>query len=293
MVVSYIRNLPTRSILWGPAGQLDYPDYLRVSPPSPTDLYKYATTTQSGDVLFFASLAVAVAFTLGVFPRFTSCLFVVSVYSGVQRIAIDFDGGRTLLILLAFLLCFADTSRYFVLFRLRAPRVLPFVAAIGNMLHNSAYFLITWQICMVYSWAVFYKLAGPSWRNGTAMYYVLKSEHFSLFSTMSGLVSDNAMVVAALTYFTLAFQMAFPFLMWNGRLKPYLVFVGVCLHVGIALTMGLVSFSVTMIAADISLLSDKQLLATAKIGERFKMRFPRFAPPIELSTQRGNRKLVT
>jgi hypothetical protein len=49
--------------------------------------------------------------------------------------------------------------------------------------------------------------------------------------------------------------------MWNVRLKPYLVAIAICLHLGIAVLMGLISFSATMIACDLAVLADGQLLA--------------------------------
>jgi hypothetical protein len=49
------------------------------------------------------------------------------------------------------------------------------------------------------------------------------------------------------TLFTLAFEISFAFLVWNRSLRPLLIVGAVLLHLGIALCMGLVAFSMMML----------------------------------------------
>lgn len=269
MVGVYVSHISLHQALWGSNGQLDYADYVSLSQQNAFNLYRYGSSALFVEVLFYGSLAIALLYALGVAPRVTCWLFALTTYAIQERNPLAADAGRTLLVLIAFLLCLVDSSRYFSLQRVaRTRRSGHLTTSLANMLHNSGRFLIAWQICMVYAWAAFYKLGGSEWRNGTALYYVLHLEKFTWFPSLSHAIASNGVLVALLTYFTIAFQGAFPFLMWNERLKPYLVLTGIMLHVGIAVVMGLVSFSLTMIIADLSLLSDRQwfsLIETVRV----------------------------
>lgn len=255
-------HIGTRQALWGPNGQIDFATYAHSSVGNVFALYRYNSSQGFDDILLFGSLAIAVLYGIGFLPRVTCWFFAITAYAALQRNFQATDAGQTLLVLTAFLLCFMDTSRYFSLFRTRrlhSPDAL--ATLIGNLLHNAGRFLIAWQVCMIYYWASFYKLGGSDWRTGSAMYYVLHLERFAWFPGLSNLLSENGVLIALVTYATLAFQGGFPFLMWNQRVKPYLVAGAFMLHTGIAVLMGLMSFSATMIAVDSSILSDEQMLA--------------------------------
>lgn len=270
MVCFYLWNLPLRAVLWGPTGLLPYAAYMRTSSADMLQLYRYSASPAYAEFLYWTSVFVAIAFLVGVVPRLTSWLFAITAYATVSRNWQATDAGLNLVLLLAFLLCFCDSgsSRLFRIdlrplgFRFREIR------PIWNLVHNCARFLIAWQVCMVYFWAVFYKLGGDNWRDGTALYYVLHLSHFMPFPALSSLLSSNSTLVAFMTYATIVFQMAFPFLMWNPRLKPYLIGGAVLLHLSIAIVLGLVLFSATMIAADLSLLTDSQMLGLRRAVAR-------------------------
>lgn len=257
MACFYLWNLPFRGALWGPNGLLPYKDYVHSVSSDALQLYRYSASPAYAEFFYWMSLVVAVAFAIGLLPRITCWLFVITAYATISRNWQATDAGLNLVVLLAFLLCFCDTGgvRAF-----RFERRFPSLSMLSNLSHNCARFLIAWQICMVYFWAVFYKLGGENWRDGTALYYVLHLSHFTPFHTISVALYSNAVFVAAMTYMTIGFQMAFPFLMWNTRLKPYLIGAAVIMHLAIGAALGLVLFSATMIAADVALLSDNEML---------------------------------
>jgi hypothetical protein len=258
MLVGYIWEIPVQAAVLGNSGQLSYSEYIRFVQPNYVALYRYAHSAASTDALLVASIIISAAYAIGFAPRVLSWLFFITAFANVSRGGFDSDGGRTLLLLVAFLLCFTDSSQFLTLFPRRRWRRPHWLRMQATMLHNAAYFLIRWQICCVYLWAAFYKLGGAQWRDGTAMAYVLQAEHFLWAPTLSHPIATNALLVALMTYGTLVFQGAFPFLMWSDRLKPFMVAIACLLHVSIAVLMGLVSFSATMIACDLSLLSDGQ-----------------------------------
>jgi hypothetical protein len=265
ILLGYIWHIGLRDALWGPRGQLGLEDYIRATRGDSFALFTLSAAGWYSTAILITAIFAAIAYGLGIAPRITCWLFTLTTWATFGRVPFASDAGQTLVNLIAFLLCFMDTSRYFCLLRFQ-PRIrIPVILrAAENMLHNSGRFLIAWQICMVYLWAAFWKLGGSEWRDGTAMYYVLQIERFQPFPWLSNAIASSGLAVASLTYFTLFFQMSFPFLMWNQRVKPYIVFLGVLLHVGIAVVMGLVSFSAIMILADLSLLSDSQFASLRK-----------------------------
>lgn len=267
MLVMYLWYFPSHRALWGPNGVLDYKDYVTgIAGANPFALYRYNDAPWFADLIYFASLAVAGAYLIGIAPRVTSWLFAITAFANVNRNPAASDAGQTLLVLIAFLLCFVDTSRW-ALLPLKLWRFKPsLLTAISTMLHNSGRFLVSWQICMVYWWAAFAKLGGSDWRHGTALYYVMHLDRFMWFPNLAGGIAGNIVLVSILTYTTLIFQAAFPFLMWDRRYKPFMIAIGIGLHTGIGLLMGLLTFSATMIIADLSLLSDGQFAALGAFG---------------------------
>lgn len=257
----YLLHFGVRSLIWGAKGQLDYQTYVLSTDGGPLALYRYSPSALYTDALFIAAIVAAAAFALGLIPRVTCWLFAITTAATVDRNSQAIDAGQTVVVLLAFILCFMDTGR-FSLFRVHLR--LHILEPILTMLHNAGRFLITWQMAMIYFWAAFYKLSGSEWRDGTAMYYVLHLQRFLVFPSLSAALAANGLVVATLTYSTVLFQMVFPFLIWNRRTKPFFIAAGVTLHGGIAILLGLYAFSLTMIVAEVSLLSDQQFLWTAR-----------------------------
>ncbi|HET6858802.1 MAG TPA: HTTM domain-containing protein, partial [Streptomyces sp.] len=86
--------------------------------------------------------------------------------------------------------------------------------------------------------------------DGTALYYQLHLDYFSPWPGLSGLLASSGLIVMLLTYGTVAVQVAFPFTLFNRRVKNVLLAVMITEHIGIAVLLGLPFFSMAMIAAD-------------------------------------------
>jgi hypothetical protein len=265
ILVGYLWTVPIFNQLYGNRGPLSYTSYLSYAHPGVFDLYRFLPNPIAIKCFFIVSVVVALLFLLGLGLPWMAPVFFVTLISNTDRLMLDTDGGRELLVLMAFLLCFTDSGRYLSISSARRRRARGITGYARAIVHQCAYFLMKWQVCMVYVWAVFYKLGGAQWRDGTALAYTLQANHFMIIPHAAELISRNSIAVALATYGTLAFQMAFPFLMWNHRAKPVIVGVAVTLHTGIAIFLGLISFSATMIACDIAILSDRQLLSFSRL----------------------------
>ncbi|MEH0420226.1 HTTM domain-containing protein [Streptomyces sp. B21-083] len=128
------------------------------------------------------------------------------------------------------------------------PRML--LDIVGNVVHNAALFVIMAEACLIYATAGWYKIQGSRWQDGTAVYYPLHLDYFSPWPALSDLMSSSGTMVMLVTYGTVAVQVAFPFTLFNRRVKNVLLAVMMTEHAVIAVVLGLPFFSLAMIAAD-------------------------------------------
>jgi len=272
MLLTYAWNVPVLEQLFGPFAQLSYNNYLYSTPATPLALYRYSSNPMYIVVLYGLSMAISGAYALGVMPRIMCWLFALTTFSMQNRIWYGVDAGQSLVVLLSFLLCLVDTSVKFTLFHRQVSSTRNVCRAL-TVLHNGGRFLISWQICMVYFWSTFYKLQGTEWRHGTAMHYVWQLEPFMPFATLSHFLSNSSVAVTLATSGTVLLQASFVILMWNRRTKPWVIGAVILLHLGIAVLMNLFLFSLTVIVADLSLLSDAQFSAVGRmLGPRLRTR---------------------
>ncbi|MEV6419635.1 HTTM domain-containing protein [Streptomyces sp. NPDC051662] len=128
------------------------------------------------------------------------------------------------------------------------PRAL--LDVLANLVHNAGLAVIMAEVCLVYATAGWYKIQGSRWQDGTALYYPLKLDYFSPWPELSGLLATSGVMVMLLSYGTVIVQVAFPFTLFNRRVKNVLLVAMMLEHAGIAVLLGLPFFSLAMIAAD-------------------------------------------
>ncbi|MEV7519156.1 HTTM domain-containing protein [Streptomyces sp. NPDC091371] len=121
---------------------------------------------------------------------------------------------------------------------------------LANLLHNAGMLVIMAEVCLIYATAGWYKIQGSRWQDGTALYYPLGLDYFTPWPGLSGVLAGSGTLVLLLTYGTVAVQVAFPFTLFNRRIKNVLLGVMMLEHAGIAVLLGLPFFSLAMIAAD-------------------------------------------
>ncbi|WP_329400454.1 HTTM domain-containing protein [Streptomyces melanogenes] len=128
------------------------------------------------------------------------------------------------------------------------PRAL--LDVVANLAHNATMVVIMAEVCLIYATAGWYKIQGSRWQDGTALYYPLHLDYFSPWPALSDILGGSGLIVMLLTYGTVAVQVAFPFTLFNRRVKNVLLVAMMLEHAGIALLLGLPFFSLAMIAAD-------------------------------------------
>ncbi|MFD9356715.1 HTTM domain-containing protein [Streptomyces sp. NPDC060031] len=146
---------------------------------------------------------------------------------------------------------------------------------LANVLHNAGMLVITAEVCLIYATAGWYKIQGSRWQDGTALYYPLGLDYFTPWPGLSALLAGSGVMVMLLSYGTVAVQVAFPFTLFNRRIKNVLLGVMMVEHAGIAVVLGLPFFSLAMIAADAVFLPTGFLVW---LGARAAALRPRRAP---------------
>ncbi|MEU1210978.1 HTTM domain-containing protein [Streptomyces sp. NPDC005791] len=121
---------------------------------------------------------------------------------------------------------------------------------LANFAHNATLLVIMAEVCLIYATAGWYKVQGSRWQDGTAIYYPLKLDYFTPWPGLSGLLASSALAIMLLTYATVIVQVAFPFTLFNRRVKNVLLVLMIGEHAGISVLLGLPFFSMAMIAAD-------------------------------------------
>lgn len=128
------------------------------------------------------------------------------------------------------------------------PRIL--LDVVGNIVHNGALLVIMAEACLIYATAGWYKIQGSRWQDGTAVHYPLHLDYFSPWPALAELLSSSGLMVMLITYGTVIVQVAFPFTLFNRRVKNVLLAAMITEHAVIAVVLGLPFFSLAMIAAD-------------------------------------------
>lgn len=137
------------------------------------------------------------------------------------------------------------------------------------MLHNCAMLVIAVEVCFIYATAGWYKIQGSLWQGGSALYFPLHLDYFNPWPGLSHLLAGHPLPVFLITYGTVMMQVAFPFLVFNRRIKNVLLVLMMTEHAAIAVTLGLPFFSLAMISADAVFLPTGFLIRT---GDRVARR---------------------
>jgi hypothetical protein len=150
----------------------------------------------------------------------------------------------------------------------------------GETLSTSATFairLMQIHFCIIYLASGLSKLQGSSWWNGLAIWGVTANPEFNslhlnyYYKLLSWLSGHRVLWELAMTggaAFTLGLEIGLPFLIWNRRLRWIMVTGAVMLHTGIALVMGLTSFSLMMLALLVSFIPPSTVRQLLGLAER-------------------------
>lgn len=253
IVYEYLHVYSQRGYLFGPNG-VSPNDYASLS------LYGLVSERWQFEALYHMGALVTLVWTIGVSTRWLTPLTVAFWWSLQRTNPGIWDGGDNLMHLVLVYCCFADVGQRWSI----VPRTGSAVndgslsARLATLTHNSAVLAIALQLSVLYTVAGTTKMAGESWRNGTALYYALRPAEFYLPGVSEGLWSSRELLTVA-AYGTMYVQAAFPLLLFLNKYSRRVVIVlMVGFHLGIIAVMGLITFGLFMIAVDLSLVTDRE-----------------------------------
>jgi vitamin K-dependent gamma-carboxylase-like protein len=112
--------------------------------------------------------------------------------------------------------------------------------------------LLQYQVAIMYLSAALWKMGNPDWRGGLALHYVLNT---AIYQRAPGVVPAVWFgVTVGLTYLTLAWELAFPFLIWFRRTRPLMLVLGVLLHLGMWVSIEVGAFTPTVLVSYVAFL---------------------------------------
>jgi len=218
-------------------------------------------------VIHCSFLVVFFLFTIGFCTRVTSVLAWLAAISYIQRSPTSIFGMDTMMNILLIYLMIGPSgaalsidrliSRWWAIRRARRnhlpiptlTRPAPRVSA------NVVLRLLQIHFCVIYLISGLSKLQGNVWWNGTATWITMAIYEYcpmqvaSYDAFLRFLCAHRWLwetVMTGSVAFTLFTEIGFPFLVWNRKLRWLMITLGVFLHTGIAMVMGLRTFSLLM-----------------------------------------------
>lgn len=105
--------------------------------------------------------------------------------------------------------------------------------------------LLQLHIAIGYLLSAWAKLRGDMWHEGTALAMALRIEDLQRFAVPEW-IFEQTVLLNVLTWATLAFEAVFLLLVWNRRLRPWIIGAGVAFHLGIDVFLDVGFFSSAM-----------------------------------------------
>jgi hypothetical protein len=212
VLVWAISALPDARALFGPSGVLPASPHL-AGGWSVLDLWN--SDIAAIGLLLLLALA-GVCLMAGVWPRAAAAVVFVVFVSLSKRDPFVGNAGDGLIRILALYLSLGPGGGRVGSYPLRAPWALR---------------LIQVQISLLYLATVWAKLQGTTWPDGTAVGYAFRLEDLVRFPVPD--LAKYLVVAHALTWAVVAIELSIGLLVWVGRLRPWVLLAGVCLHLAI------------------------------------------------------------
>ena len=216
-------------------------------------------------VIHYTIMLIMILFTLGLWTRVMSVLTWIGALMYIQRVPGMLFGMDTMTNLGLFYLMFApcgaalSVDRWLKVRRERQRQGAAYVPLPPEPLISATFVTRALQInyCLIYLAAGTSKLLGSSWWNATAPNRFLLNYSFAPFDVeyyerLLKFMADHRWVWELNgtfgVVFTLFVELGFPFMVWNRSTRWFMVRGSILLHTAIALLMGLVTFSLMMLA---------------------------------------------
>lgn len=128
------------------------------------------------------------------------------------------------------------------------------------------------QLSVAYLTAVWAKVVGSTWREGTAVVYALQVD-FVRRLPLPGVFVESVLLSNILTFGTLATELAIGLLVWSRRARPVILWVGVAFHLALDYAFRVGFFSYAMFVLYLAFIPPETMEAWLSRGrERLALR---------------------
>lgn len=162
-------------------------------------------------------------------PRFFVLFFTLNLDNAAYLIL---DGGNNIIQLMLFYALLMSTKEEDSL--------------LSNALSNVFVFVARLQVVFVYLVAGLAKATGETWQEGTALFYTLSVDDYSIPFLNHWIIKFYFLTVLG-SYMTVLFQISFPWLVWFRQTRYWMLLAGTFLHLQISFIMGLLMFGFAMV----------------------------------------------
>jgi len=206
----------------------------------------------------YLSLGIAFCFMIGLFTRVTSVLTLIVLISYAYRARFANYGLDQIVTILTLYLCIGNSGEYLSVDRLiKRYRIAKgkIYAGLGlwkisrgptaTVATNIATRMMQFHYCVIYMAAGLGKLFGETWWDGTAMWRGLAISEYQTFDMTW--MAYYPWATDFITHLTIAWEVAFAFLVWRPLTKNWMLLLGAGMHLGIGLMLGMWTFATCMI----------------------------------------------
>lgn len=200
-----------------------------------------SSTPAAVTVLYLLLVVAAISLIAGFASRFAAVVVWIAVVSFGRRDPWVLNSGDLMLAVLAFYLMLAPSGAALSVDRWLGARERFWEFPVRSIWPLR---LVQVQVSILYFFAVWEKVRGQTWNDGTAVSYAFRIEDLERFPVPT-FVTDSLVLTNVLTFGTLGMELALAILVWNRKLTPWILLGGVALHLGIdfAVRVGFFSFA--------------------------------------------------
>jgi predicted DCC family thiol-disulfide oxidoreductase YuxK len=273
LLAHYAIAIPFLFDLWGEVGWVPR-DIVLANKTDPwiQSLFFYFTAPWQWALFHGVFLFCAAALMVGWRTSLVKWIVLVGQISYDYRSPALFYGVDKILACLLLIMCVAPIGRAISLDRVRAVRAAKLEKldarppAYSSPWAGACTRLMQIQMAVLFFHSAAAKLRGEDWWNGDAVWIVFTyNEYYSRF--ILDLLASHYWISNVGSYVTILIEIAFPFLIWQRRTRPYLLAGALFLHFQFAFLMGLIYFSFVMMMGHMSFVRPEWL---TRLGEAWK-----------------------
>jgi predicted DCC family thiol-disulfide oxidoreductase YuxK len=271
LLLHYFLATPYLFDLWGDAGWVPRALAVKDTDSWTQSVFFYFTAPWQWIVFHVLFLFCCTAFTLGWRTSWVKWVVLVGQISYARRNPNLVYGADMIIACLLVILCMAPIGRAMSLDRVRAvraakrfrleetlpPYASPWAGACTRLMQI--------QMAVLFFYSAVAK-TGTEWWEGDAVWMVF-TMHEYYFPALLDLFARQYWLVNIATHGTVLIEIAYPFLIWQQRTRPYLLAAAIFLHLQFGILMGLIYFSFLMIMGHMSFVRPEWL---ARLGEAWK-----------------------